>query len=163
MDRKETTKFLSDLLVERLGSRTYWAKEVSLDYGTQNVKRVDFMQFEPAGVIDVSEIEKGIFTSYEVKSCKADYNSGYGKNFETEKNYLVMPMELYKEVATEIYGGIGVMCPVPIMGDRREEFENPTPLDSDVRWELKVIRPAQRMNRKRSMTELLFCMLRSGH
>lgn len=162
MNRKDTTAFLSNLLIERLGNRTYWAREVSIDYGSINVKRVDFMQFEPAGVVHISEIEKGIFTSYEVKSCKADYNSGFGKNFETEKNYFVMPMELYKELAAEIHS-IGVMCPVPVLSDKQEEFDNPTSLDADVRWELKIIKPAQRMYRKRSMTELLFCMLRAGH
>lgn len=162
MDRKEITTFLSNLLIERFGGRSYWAREVSLDYGSINVKRVDFMQFEPAGVVHISEIEKGIFTSYEVKSCKADYKSGYGKNFETEKNYFVMPMELYKELATEI-NGIGVMCPVPALRDKTDEFDNPTPLDTDVRWELKVIKSAQRVYRKRSMAELLFCMLRAGH
>lgn len=162
MNRKETTAFLSSLLMERLGARAYWAREVSLDYGSINVKRVDFMQFEPSGVVHISEIEKGIFTSYEVKSCKADYNSGCGKNFETEKNYFVMPMELYKELAAEIKG-IGVMCPVPVLKDKLDEFENPTPLERGVRWELKVMKPAQRMYRKRSMMELLFCMLRAGH
>lgn len=162
MNRKETTTLLSNLLIERLGSRTYWAREVSLDYGSVNVKRVDFMQFEPAGVVHVSEIEKGLFISYEIKSCKADYNSGFGKNFETEKNYLVMPMELYKEIEAEIQG-IGVMCPIPVLGNKFDEFENPTPLGSDVRWELKVIKSAHKMYRKRSMIELLFCMLRAGH
>lgn len=162
MSRKEITVLLSNLLIERLGGRTYWAREVSLDYGSINVKRVDFMQFEPAGVVHISEIEKGIFTSYEIKSCKADYNSGFGKNFQTERNYFVMPMELYKELATEI-NGIGVMCPVPALSDKFEEFDNPTPLDADVQWELKVIKAAQKMYRKRSMAELLFCMLRAGH
>ena len=83
MDRKETTQFLSDLLVrDRLSGRgKYYAKEVSIDYGTADVKRVDFMQFEPEGVVSISEIEKGIFTCYEIKSCKADFNSGFGKNF----------------------------------------------------------------------------------
>ena len=86
MDRKETTQFLSDLLVrDRLSGRgKYYAKEVSIDYGTTDVKRVDFMQFEPEGVVSISEIEKGIFTCYEIKSCKADFNSGFGKNFLTE-------------------------------------------------------------------------------
>ena len=73
-----------------------------MDYGTKNVRRVDFMQFEPAGVVHVSDIEKGIFISYEVKSCKADFKSGFGRNFVTEKNYFVMPMALYKEIANEI-------------------------------------------------------------
>lgn len=162
MNRNETTGFLSNLLIERLGSRAYWASEVSLDFGTVYVKRVDFMQFEPAGVVHISDIEKGIFTSYEVKSCMADYNSGFGKNFETEKNYFVMPMELYKKLATEI-GAIGVMCPVPIFSSKNDEFDNPTPLDADVQWELKVIKQAHGMYRKRSMSELLFCMLRAGH
>ena len=50
MDRKETTKFLGNLLVrEKLGNG-YWASEVSIDYGTTDVKRVDLMQFDPAGV-----------------------------------------------------------------------------------------------------------------
>lgn len=49
MNRKETTQFLSDLLKrDKLSGRgKYWASEVSLDYGTSDVKRVDFMQFEP--------------------------------------------------------------------------------------------------------------------
>ena len=70
MNRKETTAFLGKLLVkERLtGAGKYWASEVSIDYGTKDVKRVDFMQFEPAGVVGVSGIEKGIFICYEVKS-----------------------------------------------------------------------------------------------
>lgn len=166
MNRKDTTKFLSELLVEsRLTGRgKYYASEVSLDYGTKDVKRVDFMQFEPVGVVSISEIEKGIFTSYEVKSCKADFNSGFGRNFVTEKNYFVMPMALYKEVATEIGHPIGVMCPIPTMRDKYEEFEKPTPLDSDgVLWDMKIIRSAHQVGRKRSITELLFCLLRSGH
>lgn len=61
MNRKEITEFLGQLLISRFGSRTYWASEVSFDYGTINVKRVDFMQFEPAGVVHISELEKGIF------------------------------------------------------------------------------------------------------
>lgn len=36
-------------------------------------------------------------------------------------------------------------------------------LIEEVRWEMKVIYPCNHGNRKRSMTELLFCMLRSGH
>ena len=40
----------------------------------------------------------------------------------------------------------------------------PTPLDAEVRqWKLAVILPCRYGPRKRSMTELLFCMLRSGH
>lgn len=90
MNRKETTKFLSDLLIkERLSGRgKYYAREVSIDYGTTNVKRVDFMQFEPAGVVHQSDIEKGIFTCYEVKSCKEDVYSGRIGSLNTQINFL---------------------------------------------------------------------------
>lgn len=77
-----------------------------------------------------------------------------------------MPMELYKELAVELDAkshGIGVMCPVPALRDKFEEFDNPTPLDSKICWEMKIIKSSQKVYRKRSMTELFFCMLRAGH
>lgn len=43
-----------------------------------------------------------------------------------------------------------------------EEFENPTPLDGDTeKWKLSVALNCHAGSRKRSMTELLFCMVRS--
>ena len=109
------------------------------------------------------EIEKGIFVSYEVKSCMADYKSGFGQNFVTEKNYLVMPMELYKKVVQDIEGSVGVICPVPEERDAKEEFHSPTALDTEgVKWRMCVVLPCLTGARKRSMVELLFCMLRAG-
>ena len=165
MNRKETTKFLGDLLKsERLRGRgKYWASEVSIDYGSVDVKRVDFMKFEPSGVCGISAIEKGIFICYEVKSCKADFNSGFGQNFIGEKNYLVMPMSTYKEVINDIPHNVGVLVPIPVNADVYEEFENPTPLTIDKEWKLHTIRAARQQLRMRSMVELLFCMLRSGN
>lgn len=61
----------------------------------------------------ISGIEKGIFSCYEVKSCKADFESGFGRNFIGEKNYFVMPMATYKEVMQDIPNGIGVLVPIP--------------------------------------------------
>lgn len=157
MTRKETTKFLSDLLRSRLTDRKYYATEVSLDAHTNDVKRIDFMQFEPAGVVDVADIEKGIFTCYEIKSCKADFESGYGKNFIGEKNYYVMTMETYKKVVGEIKHGIGCMVAIPLNKDELEEFENPTPIDGNTNnWKLKAILHAHKGRRKKSMVELLF-------
>lgn len=170
MNRKETTEFLSNLLEkERFsGIGKYWAKEVSIDFGSVNVKRIDYMQFEPAGACEISEIEKGIFTCYEIKSCKADFESGFGRNFIGEKNYFVMPMATYKEVMQDIPHNVGVLVPIPksagvLKTNKYEEFENPTELTEEGRWELRVIRRAHVQRRKRSMVELLFCMLRSGH
>lgn len=73
-----------------------------------------------------------------------------------------MPMERYKEVATEIGYPIGVMCPVPATKDMHDEFESPTPLDTDgVIWDMKIIRPAHPVGRKRSITELQKSTLKS--
>ena len=181
MNRKETTEFLSDLLISnRLSGRgKYYAREVSIDYGTSNIKRIDFLQFEPKGVIYQSDIEKGIFTCYEVKSCKADVYSGNGLNFIGEKNYMVTKMECYKAIQPDMRSGklwnhikeccpeasshFGIIVPVPMFSMPEDEYVNPTNLDSDASWELKVILPCNQGSRKRSMTELLFCMLRSGH
>lgn len=166
MDRKSITKFLGDLLIKTRLTGTlgkYWASEVSLDYGTTHVRRVDFMQFCQENQVDISGIEKGIFICYEVKSCKADFNSGFGQNFVGEKNYLVMPMSLYKELEKELPYGIGVLVPIPKGYDKHMELNNPTPLETETEWELAVIKKAFKVGRQRSMNELLFCMLRAGH
>ena len=142
----------------------HFASEVCIDYGTTDVKRIDFLQFEPMNQMSVSSLEKGIFTCYEVKSCKADFNSGFGKNFIAEKNYFVMPMKTYKEVIQEIPHDVGVLVPIPKYADKFDEFENPTEIiesDDICDWKLVSIKPAYPKERKRSMTELLFCMLRS--
>lgn len=170
MDRKETTKFLGDLLKREKfsGIGKYWASEVTVDYGTTNVRRVDFMQFEPVGIVSVSGIEKGIFTCYEVKSCKADFESGFGKNFIGEKNYFVMSMSTYKEVMYDIPHGVGVLVPIPkrvgnTTKERYAEFENPTKLSENIDWKFYKIKQAIPKIRNKSIAELLFCMLRSGH
>lgn len=164
MKRKETTSFLNNLLEkERLtGLGKYWSREVTIDYGTRDEKRIDYLQFELVNT-SISGIEKGIFICYEVKSCKADFNSGYGKNFIGEKNYLVMPMKVYKEVIHDIPYEVGVLTPVPRYRNKHEEFEHPTELCVYEDWKLEVIKPSHQVSRKKSMTELLFCMLRSGH
>ena len=181
MNRRDTTQFLSQLLIStRLNGRgKYWASEVSIDYGTTNVKRVDFMQFEPQGVVYQSDIEKGIFTCYEVKSCREDVFSGNGLNFIGEKNYIVTTMECYKTIQPDMRSGrldehirecspeasrhYGIIVPVPWMRKPEDEYESPTELDKDVTWEMKTILPCKLGGRRRSTTELLFCMLRSGH
>lgn len=182
MNRKETTEFLGNLLKREKfsGLGKYWAREVSIDYGTTDVKRVDFMQFEPAGQCSVSDIEKGIFVCYEIKSCKQDVYSGNGLKFFGEKNYIVTTMECYKdllqdfrdgtfarhlhEVAPESSLHFGIMVAIPFMSEMTDEFENPTEIDCESgRWKLAVIQKCVPGLRKKPMTELLFCMLRSGH
>ena len=166
MDRKATTQFLSKLLVTtRLtGMGKYYASEVTLDWGggKGKEKRVDFMQFVPKNQTP-SGIEKGDFIFYEVKSCKADYNSGNGLNFEGERNYIVTTMQTYKEIINDISWDIGVMVACPINRKPTDEFENPTPIGgSTAEWELKIVKHAHPRDRHRPMAQLLFYMLRSG-
>lgn len=183
MNRKETTQFLSNLLEEQYfsGIGKYWAKEVSIDAWAAKgkPKRIDYMQFIPQNQCSVSAIEKGIFACYEIKSCKEDFYSGNGLNFLGEKNYIVTTMECYKELLLDMREGkfwdhvrenfpesaanIGIIVAIPRLAELKTEFENPTPLDNDQRWKLAVALPCHQELRKRSMIELLFYMLRSGH
>lgn len=142
MNRKETTKHLSQLLVDTLfTSRTYWASEVTFDYATANPIRVDFMKFEPANQT-ISGIEHGIFKCFEVKSCKADFKSKNGHNFIGDKNYYVMPEETFNEIVTELpwYAGVYV----------------------ERGGKLTCIRYAHQQQRTRPLAEMLFMMFRSG-
>lgn len=123
--------------------------------------------------------KKGIFVCYEIKSCKQDVYSGNGLNFIGEKNYIVTTMECYKdllpdmrdgkfykhlhEVSPDSSGHLGIMVAIPYMSELTDEFENPTELDFEKgRWKLAVISNCRLGLRKKSTTELLFCMLRSG-
>ncbi len=184
MDRKKTTEFLGNLLVSDrfVGAGKYWAKEVSIDpfSAKGKPKRVDYMQFVPPGQCSVSDIEKGIFVCYEIKSCKQDVYSGNGLNFLGEKNYIVTTMQCYKdlipdfndgtfakhlhEVAPDSSSHFGIMVAIPFMSKITDEFKNRTAVDyGSGRWKLAIIQNSIPGLRKRSMTELLFCMLRSGH
>lgn len=164
MNRKETTEFLSDLLVQRKLAGKYYASEVTLDFGRGKgkEKRADFVQFVPKNQ-STSGIEKGEFIFYEVKSCKDDYHSGNGLNFEGERNYIVTTMETYKQIIHEKPWEVGVYVACPEHRELVDEFENPTPLDDDtVNWTLKIVLVAHPIDRQRSMSQLLFYMLRSG-
>ncbi len=161
MNRKEITNFLTELLIkERLTDRKYYAREVTLDYGTGNEKRVDVMQFKPRGVTYVSDIEAGLFICYEIKSCKEDVYSGNGLNFVGDENYIVTTMECYKSLIPDIQSGklqdhvkdmnggnkanydfliavrdnSGVMSRFSPDKALSDEFENPSPLNDKISW-----------------------------
>ena len=146
MSRPEITKWLSELTEKLINpnndSRIYWAKEISFDYTTSNRIRVDYMRFEPLNNT-ISGIEKGDFYCYEIKSSVEDFRSKNGHNFISDYNYYVMPSEVYQKVCTEIPFGVGVYCP---------EGNS-----------LVSVKPARRMNRIRSVTEMLLMMFRSAN
>lgn len=164
MNRKETTRFLSELLVQRKLLGKYYASEVTLDCGAGKgeEKRVDFIQFVPKNQ-STSGIEKGEFIFYEVKSCKADYHSGNGLNFEGDRNYVVTTIETYKQIMRDVPWSVGVYVACPEHREPADEFESPTPIeDNTVNWTLKIALVAHPQDRQRSMSQLLFYMLRSG-
>lgn len=150
--RPEITKELS-LALERYinpknDTRIYMAKEVTFDYATGHAIRVDYMRFKPVNNT-VSGIEKGDFYCYEIKSSVEDFHSGHGLNFIGDYNYLVMPAEVYVAVSKEIQHFVGVI--VPTESSRCNNWR-----------ELTVIKNAKRINRKKSLSEMLFMMFRSA-
>lgn len=96
-----------------------------------------------------------------------------------KKNYIVTTMQTYKEMLPGIRDGsltkhikecnsqsstyYGIMVAIPERADVTDEFGNPTPLSYEKEWEFKIIFPCRVGPRKRSMTEMLFYMVRSGH
>lgn len=180
LNRKETTELLRNLIAAKTSKPgVYGAHEVALDWGTAHPKYVDYMTFSPENTVDVSGIEKGIFTCYEIKSCYEDLYSGKGLNFIGEKNYLVTTMDVYKRILDDedklrnhiqacnsesryrIGHDVGVYVLVPEGRKAEDEFSDPSPLLKDVKWELVSVMPCHATTRKRSLIELLFCMMKA--
>ena len=168
MNRKEITRFLSELLVKKRlsGMGKYYASEVTMDWYigkiTHTMRRVDFIQFVPKNQT-VSGIEHGDFYFYEVKSCKEDYNSGNGLTFEGDKNYSVTTAETYKKIIKDVDYDVGVLIACPVLREIKDEIENPTQIDGNIDdWILKIAKNAHSKNRERPLSQLLFFMLRSG-
>lgn len=152
MSRKGTTNYLSALCEQLIAPsgdpRIYWAREVTFDYASSHHVRVDYMRFQPLNN-SVSGIEKGDFFCYEIKSSVEDFHSPNGHNFIGDYNYYIMPKDVYDKVCREIPYYVGVYCP-----------------NGGV---LRSIKKAQRKNRERSVSEMLFMMIwsaareRAGH
>lgn len=115
MNRTDTTNSLSHLVRKKLANNcNFWAEEVELDFGKA---RVDFVGFKPFNILQngmsPAAIDKGIFSFYEVKSCMADFNSGHGKNFLGDENYLVCERDLADELYNKGLLPLGVKVLVP--------------------------------------------------
>ena len=145
MSRPETTASLSQMLEKHIDPhkdpRIYWAKEVTFDYATSHMVRVDYMKFSPVNNT-VSGIEKGDFYCYEVKSSVADFNSKNGHNFIGDFNYYVMPVEVFERVQNDIPYKVGVFVPG--------------------KYGLISAKKAKRQDRDKPMSEMLLMMYRSS-
>ena len=95
---------------------------------------------------------------YEIKQSLQDFHSKNKLSFFGNKNYFVMPYELYKKVEREIYTNfpnIGVYVPIktPEFGDKDYIF--------DVYDQLVCIKQARRQELKADKEVILSSMLRS--
>lgn len=165
MKRAEITELLDSELIRlrltRKNAYSFWAHEVWIDRYTDHEKRVDFVEFLPKGGVrysDAPHVEHGTFSFYEVKSCMADLKSGHGLNFMGDENWLVMPVELFEpykraridddyvrahtRLARCLLYGIG-------RNGKPTFWEQPKDYAND--WAC----------RKRSASEILFCMMRA--
>lgn len=175
MERKEITKLLSELLERDVLSNLTWASEVKYTKMDGSEGRVDYMSFKPSYntyyKLNERNVQCGEFIAYEVKSSILDYRSGLGLNFIGDKNFLIMPMELYKKVRTDKkISNVGVFVPVPMYFGKQKndyfynEFENPTQLTVNTNdWRLYKIRDTKISDERRYGTaELLYAMLKAG-
>lgn len=153
MDRKTTTRQLSDLVAKRLTARDmYWAAEVNFDKNTDRERRVDFVGFKPLTpdyVVEATSVELGTFVCYEVKSSMADYMSGHGLTFYGDENYLVCPVELADALIAQNAPWprnlTGVLCPINGWQQLRLRIDLKTPT----------------VHRKRPASEMLWAIVQS--
>lgn len=152
MSRKDTTKYLSDLLEKHLNpsndTRIYISKEVSFNcYGREQKIRVDYMQFKPVNNYTAEGIENGKFYCYEIKSSVEDFHSQNGHNFIGDYNYYVMPEDVYEKIKDEIPSDVGVFVP-----------------SYDFYYEhLKSVKNAKKKTKKFTTYEMLLMMFRSAN
>ena len=95
---------------------------------------------------------------YEIKQSLQDFHSKNKLSFFGNKNYFVMPYELYKKVEREIYTNfpnVGVYVPIktPNYGDKDYTY--------DVYDQLLCIKQARRQELKADKEVILSSMLRS--
>ena len=111
MNRTEITIDLSERLESYMARRYHlWASEVYLsaytqDGGTIDI-RPDYLAFSLSHGNYASKaawVERGMFTVFEVKSCKDDFESGHGLNLIGDKNYIVTTKEFGEQLR---YGGV---------------------------------------------------------
>lgn len=110
MSRKDVTKELSEKVEKKLRRRfALVAREVWVDPD----HRVDFMAFSPGVGGRNMKLEHGRFVFVEVKSCMADFKSGYGLTFRGDDNWLVCPRDLADELHDKMLLPLGVQvyCP----------------------------------------------------
>lgn len=90
-NRREITAELSAKALKRLRKEF---ELVSSEVWVDEAHRVDFVAYHRGTGYANAAAERGTFCFVEVKSCMDDFNSGHGRTFEGDENWLVCPREL---------------------------------------------------------------------
>lgn len=106
---------------------------------------------------------------YEIKQSKQDFHSKNKLTFIGNKNYFVMPYELYEEVKNEIPSEIGVYVAIDRLEEKQAEEVNAFGMKKtsyyvepvDGLKELYCIKPARKQELKADKEVILSSMLRS--
>ncbi|EJY47124.1 TPA: hypothetical protein ACSPJ2_001617 [Enterococcus faecium] len=166
MNRNDVTNSLSDLVRKRLTNNCdFWSEEVELDFGKA---RVDFVGFKPFNILQngmcSASIDKGTFSFYEVKSCLADFNSGHGKNFLGDENYLVCERDLTDDLFQKslLPNGVKVLVPnkprtaLVVAFDLSSSFgtwSRRTKSSSELLWNMISARKSNKVDQMEVVTE----------
>lgn len=166
MNRNDVTNSLSDLVRKRLTNNCdFWSEEVELDFGKA---RVDFVGFKPFNILQngmcSASIDKGTFSFYEVKSCLADFNSGHGKNFLGDENYLVCERDLADDLFQKslLPNGVKVLVPnkprtaLVVAFDLSSSFgtwSRRTKSSSELLWNMISARKSNKVDQMEVVTE----------
>lgn len=106
---------------------------------------------------------------YEIKQSVSDFHSKNKLSFFGNKNYFVMPYELYEKVKNEIPYGIGVYVAIDRLEEKSEETINQYGVKSIKHWaepidgmkKLCCIKSAKKVDLKADKEVILSSMLRS--
>lgn len=100
MSKTETTRDLERLLCRQFDTRSeFFVFECTLGWYGKEI--VDCIMYNCAREV----------ACYEIKSSVADFRSKSAKTFIGNRNYFVMPREVFEKVKDEIPKGIGVYVP----------------------------------------------------
>ena len=145
--KTKTTKKLEKLLSQKFDNRSeFYVFECT--YGWYGKEIVDCIMYNCQREV----------CCYEIKQSLQDFHSKNKLSFFGNKNYFVMPYELYKKVEREIYTNfpnVGVYVPIktPEFGDKDYIF--------DIYDQLVCIKQARRQELKADKEVILSSMLRS--
>lgn len=145
--KTQRTKELEKLLEKRFNNRNdFFVFECT--YGWYGKEIVDCIMYNCQREVHCFEIKQSI----------SDFHSKNKLSFFGNKNYFVMPYELYKKVNNEIYNNypnVGVLVPIktPEMGEKDYIY--------DIYDQLLCIKQARKQELKADKEVILSSMLRS--